>query len=400
MIGDTGRVEQRSVPRLLVGLHGHELTGSVEIREGSGRASTLYVRRGLPVHVVRPDTTDRLDHVLVEAGLLTSADIARAQVARAGTGKLMGQVLQELGLVQQRALAEALRLQLRRKVTRLFSSDDGPFTISRGEHPFGRDQSSPGAPVDSRTLVFPGILCGYDQPRLAAGLAELSGRRVRLTQVSAAQLTELGFTAMHAPLLLHLRRSGFRLQEDWIQRQDGGGRAREAKAILLSLLYLDLLEFPEEAAPETVSSDPVAVVEVQPRTSTPLPEVDPVHLFVLAQRFFKNGDLTRAEEAFEILARLEAGNHKVRGFMAWLQFWKKRGADRDAALELTIKMLREVVRAEPSFALGHYFIGELFKLRNDMNRAENAFRAAVSQDPDLIEAHRELRLMIMRRSRR
>jgi hypothetical protein len=50
--------------------------------------------------------------------------------------------------------------------------------------------------------------------------------------------------------------------------------------------------------------------------------------------------------------------------------------------------------------MGHYFIGELFKLRNDLNRAENAFRAAVSHDPDLIDAQRELRLMAMRRQRR
>jgi hypothetical protein len=49
--------------------------------------------------------------------------------------------------------------------------------------------------------------------------------------------------------------------------------------------------------------------------------------------------------------------------------------------------------------MGHYFIGELFKLRSDMNRAENAFRAAVSHDPDLIDAQRELRLITMRRRR-
>jgi hypothetical protein len=454
LVGESGSVAERPVPKLLVGLRGEELTGSVEIREGSGRPSVLYVRRGLPVHVVRPDSLDRLDLVLVEAGLLTSADIARAQLVRESTGRLMGQVLQDMGLVPQQRLDEALRLQLRRKVTRLFQAGEGTFEISRGDHPFGRDAASPGAPIDARSLVFPGIFANYDHRRLAAGLGELSGRRVQLAQVGGTELGELGFTAEHAPMLLHLRRSGFRLQAEWIDQQDGSPRAREAKSALLALLYLNLLEFPEEAAPDlrpaapvppppvpmaarprpaeraVVLPPPVPVVadparaavsppapvvaeraavppppapQVDPapvrRSSTPLPDVDPAYLFALAQRFFKSGDLARAEETFEHVARAQAGNRQVQAFLAWIRFWKKQGAAREAAVELTLKAVREALRAEPNFALGHYFVGELFKLRNDMNRAENAFRAAVSHDPNMIEAQRELRLITMRRRR-
>lgn len=398
MLGDRGRVVESPVPRLLVGLRGEELTGSVELREGADRPSILYVRRGLPVHVVRPDTLDRLDLVLMQAGLLTSTDMARARLVWESTGQLMGQVLQQLGLVLQPQLTEALRLQLRRKVTRLFEAREGTFAISRAEHPFGRDDASPGAAVDARTLVFPGIFASYSHDRLASELAELSGRQVQLARVGASELTGLGFTASHAPLLLHLRRSGFRLQEEWIDRRDGGPRAREAKAVLLALLYLDLLEFPEQAKAAPVAQ-PVAP-SVPPRTPTPLPDVDPAYLFPLAMRFFKNGELARAEEAFERVAQSAADNQRVRAFLAWIRFWKNQGPDREAAVELTLKALREVVRTEPQFAMGYYFIGELFKLRNDMNRAENAFRAAVSHDPDLLDAQRELRLISLRRARR
>jgi hypothetical protein len=393
VLGDHGRVAEHPVPRLLVGLRGEELTGSVEIREGGSRPSVLYVRRGSPVHVVRPDTLDRLDLVLAQSGLLTSADIARAQLVRESTGQLMGRVLQEMGLVPEPLLADALRLQLRRKVSRLFEAREGTFAITRGDHPFGRDAASPGAQVEARSLVFPGIFTGYDHGRLAAGLAELAGRRVRLARVGAAELTALGFNANHAPLLLHLHRSGFSLQDEWIQRRDGGPRAREAKAVLLALLYLDLLEIAEEAAP----AEPL--VTGPHRAPTPLPDVDPAYLFALAQRLFRSGDLTRAEETFERVARAETGNHRVQAFLAWIRFWKDRWPDRDAAVEVTLKALREVVRIEPAFAMGHYFIGELFKVRNDMNRAENAFRAAVSHDPDLLDAQRELRLITMRRRR-
>ena len=397
MLEDRGRVDESPVPRLLVGLRGEGLTGSVEIREDSGRPSTLYLRQGLPVHVVRPDTLDRLDLVLVQAGLLTSDDLARAQLVRESTGQLMGQVLQQLGLVLPPQLSEALRLQLRRKVTRLFETSQGSFTISRADHPFGRDPGSPGAPVDARALVFPGILSSYNQDRLAAALASLSSRRVRLVQVGGAELNALGFNASHAPMLLHLRRSGFRLQEEWLHR-DGGPRGREAKAVLLALLYLDLLEFPDEDRTAAVA-EPLVIKSLSPRSPspTPLPDLDPAYLYALALRFFKSGDLARAEQTFENVARTEAGNQRVQAFLAWIRFWKT--PDRDRTLELTLTALREAVRAEPAFAMGHYFIGELFKLRSDMNRAENAFRAAVSHDPDLIDAQRELRLITMRRRR-
>jgi len=327
----------------------------------------------------------------------------------------MGQVLQQLGLVMPPQLDEALRLQLRRKVTRLFETREGTFDISRVEHPFGRGAASPGAPVDGRSLVFPGIFSSYNQDRLSAGLNELAGRRVRLAEVGTTELTGLGFNATHAPLLLQLRRSGFVLQQEWIDRHDGSPRAREAKAVLLALLYLDLLEFPEEAvaepivepaaepaaaAPAAAATVPAPAASAPRRPPTPVPDFDPAYLFALAQRLLKSGDLARAEQTFENVARVQAGNHRVQAFLAWIRFWRNQGPNGDASAELTLRALREVVRVEPDFAMGHYFIGELFKLRNDMNRAENAFRAAVNIDPNLIDAQRELRLMAMRRQRR
>jgi len=39
-------------------------------------------------------------------------------------------------------------------------------------------------------------------------------------------------------------------------------------------------------------------------------------------------------------------------------------------------------------------------MQNDLPRAETAFRAALSHDPNLIEAQRELRLMTMRKAHR
>jgi hypothetical protein len=100
--------------------------------------------------------------------------------------------------------------------------------------------------------------------------------------VGGAELNALGFNASHAPMLLHLRRSGFRLQEEWLHR-DGGPRGREAKAVLLALLYLDLLEFPDEDRTAAVA-EPLVIKSLSPRSPspTPLPDLDPAYLYALA----------------------------------------------------------------------------------------------------------------------
>jgi len=135
------------------------------------------------------------------------------------------------------------------------------------------------------------------------------------------------------------------------------------------------------------------------RSLTPLPQLDPADLYAMAQRLFSNGDLTRAEMAFEAVARADSANQWVRAFLIWIHFWKSSEAQRAEALELTMKTLREVVKNEQTFALGHYFVGALAKLQKDMARAEQAFRVALQHDPNLIEAQRELRLMTLRKTR-
>src|SRR5215203_810384 len=62
--------DQRTIPRLLLGLRTREITGRADVREPSGRTSTVFLRRGTPVHAVPPDDRDRLDRFLVETGLI------------------------------------------------------------------------------------------------------------------------------------------------------------------------------------------------------------------------------------------------------------------------------------------------------------------------------------------
>ena len=355
------------------------------------------------MHVVRPDALDRLDQVLVEIGAVEPADLEQAEGVRAKTGLLLGQVLRHLGLLDSDRLVEVLRYQLKRKITRLFSSRTRSVQIVPMDHRFAADASSPGIAIEPSTLVFPGILANYDENRLLVGLTELGGRWVRLKPIGEAQLAALGFGSIHGPLLSHLSRIGYRVENRWIHTVLGP-RGREAKSVLLALHYLDLLDFPEEAGCELPSSrDPGQGGWAAPTNrSIPITEsgalsLDREDLVALAERYFKNGDLLLAEQAFEQAAKLDPSDTRLRAFLAWIAFRKEPEARRHLTVEFTLRTLLELIRDDRGFAYGHYFIGKLLQLSQRANVAEMAFRFAADADPELIEAKRELSLLNARR---
>jgi tetratricopeptide (TPR) repeat protein len=269
--------DQRSIPRLLLGLADRGVTGRADVRDGAGRTSTVFLRRGAPVHAVAPDDRDRLDRFLVETGSVPAEQMVRAQNLREETGALLGQALQRLGLMDAARLSQALRQQLRRKVTRLFASHHGTFTVAAAEHPFGADDSSPGATIEPRTLIYPGITLSYGQDRLLRELNPLRGWLIRLRAVPPALLNELGFRASDGPFLYVLHHSGLRVDDEWLRSR----HTREILAALLSLYHLDLLDFPEarpanDAAPAAPVPPPRAPrIMVAPASGRTTVEVTP-----------------------------------------------------------------------------------------------------------------------------
>ena len=82
----------------------------------------------MPVHVQRPVDPDRLDRVLVEAGVVSAEEVA--QVApMVADGMHLGEALERIGALSKETLAGALEQQLRRQLIRLFRVAQGSFAI-------------------------------------------------------------------------------------------------------------------------------------------------------------------------------------------------------------------------------------------------------------------------------
>ena len=232
-----GRLEERPFPRLLHQLFSKRVTGCLQLIDDSRDESRVYLRDGVPVHVMRPNDIDRLDQVIMEANLVPTHLVAELSAALP-PGRRLGEVLVERGLVSPAGLADALKFQLRRKLLRLFFPQRGQFAVFVEAHNFGVGDEFKETRVDPRCLMYPGVRAAYDEARLKAELAPLTNHRFRMLPTLAGSLLEaMGFKA-NDPMLVSLGEKLHALAD----LPASGQRGLDARAIVLALLYTDLLE--------------------------------------------------------------------------------------------------------------------------------------------------------------
>jgi hypothetical protein len=236
-----GQLAERPFARLLHQLMRKRVTGWLVVTDQTGDESRVFLREGAPVHVVRPNDADRLDQVVAAAGLV-SPEVLREVAAQLPPGKRLGEVLVERNLVAEATLADLLKMQMRRKLARLFHIQQGSFAVYVDAHRFGAGSEFREMRVDPRILVLEGIRSAYDEARLRAELAPLGARRFRLLpSVPGSLLEAMGFPARDPTVALLGSPRGL---NDF---PGAGVPAKEALAVLLALLYADLLE--AEVAP-------------------------------------------------------------------------------------------------------------------------------------------------------
>jgi len=227
---------ERPVARLLQQLFRKQVTGRLWISDSTGDQSDIYLRDGMPVHVQRPVDTDRLDHVLVEYGVVLADAVARAEPMVAG-GMRLGEALEKMGVLSKEKLGNVLKEQMRRKLTRLFCVAEGWFAIDLHPHDFGQGDDLAAMRVDPRTLYFPAIRAAYDLPRVTRELSRLWGQEFRLAGVSPSFIAAMGIPA-DDEVVASLRTGWLSLEKiDSVT-----ARPLEVRTVLLSLYYADLLE--------------------------------------------------------------------------------------------------------------------------------------------------------------
>lgn len=231
-----GTLRERPLPRLVQQLFRKKLTGRLAITDQTGDQSDVFMRDGLLVHVGRPVDTDRLDNLLVEFGLVSPEIVARA-TQQIAPGMRLGEVLDRMGVLDKVKLAQVLKSQVLRKLTRLFFVADGRYAVYLEAHSYGQGADLPLMRVDPRTVIYPGIRAAYDLPRVTQELTRLLGQRFRLGTLSPGFIAAIGVPPNDSTIEW--------LRKDWLTLDaldSITARPLEVRSIVLALYYCDLLE--------------------------------------------------------------------------------------------------------------------------------------------------------------
>jgi hypothetical protein len=129
---ESGRLRDFPLPELLWQFHSEARSGCLRLRKGA-LEKTLWLAGGVPVFARSNEAGDRLTDRLLARGLLTRAQYDQAQdlLARS-TGKRIGEVLLENGLIHERELNEALGEQILRMIESMFSWNEGSWQFESG----------------------------------------------------------------------------------------------------------------------------------------------------------------------------------------------------------------------------------------------------------------------------
>lgn len=258
-----GQLRERPVPRLIQQLFRKRITGSLVVTDGDGDLTRAYLRDGFPVHIEAPSHVDRLDRILMDGGVVRADIVARANEECNRTGRRLGDILVSQKAITREALADVLKTQMRRKLTRLFFARKGTYEIFAESHNFGAGDEFELMRLDPRAILFPGIRSAYDDDRLREELAPLGGYSFKLIATPVNFLQAMGF-GQNDLTISSLRARTLTLDD--LPRI--GGKPVEARAVTLALLYSDLLEATAIAGRPEVSA--VVAAEAAAITSGPV----------------------------------------------------------------------------------------------------------------------------------
>lgn len=118
-------------------------------------------------------------------------------------------------------------------------------------------------------------------------------------------------------------------------------------------------------------------------------------MFLKGERLLKAGNFQKAFDAFKEAVTLYPKESEYQACYGWTMFKvnhpgnEKKMAEGESVVKNAIKMNGRNDKA-------YLFLGNIAKLRNDMDAAKKAWEKALSLQPDNIEAQRELRVLEMR----
>ena len=265
-----GSFRQHPLPKLLFYLYRKQFTGMMSVRQAGGE-SRVFFRDGMPVAAEMAEAVEPIGRILLELGLIDENvyNLSLAQAAK--TGQRQGDILQASGAVVEEQIDHVLKLQLHRKMLRLFKGRESQFALYREDHTHGRaPEEAAKMRVHPRRIIYHGIRNAYDMPRLREEIGDaLTGQLVRLDLRKVPNLDRYQFSTEDQVLLDLLRNKFWDLESLQTAAQSG---ELDVWMMVYTLLVTDMMELQQGSMKPAITPTGLAGGEVEHRPiATPMP---------------------------------------------------------------------------------------------------------------------------------
>jgi hypothetical protein len=174
-----GDLAERDMPALMGRMFTDGVTGRLAVRR-EGIEKSVYFEAGLPVMAASADPADRMLAMLMRENVIDVRQHAETERMVDATGRKVGAVLVDLGLLRTDELLPAVRRHYESIILALFSWESGRWSI---------EPNVTAGPDRTRLLRHPAALvleglAGYSATRIAARLGD--GKNVLLLDNSAS----------------------------------------------------------------------------------------------------------------------------------------------------------------------------------------------------------------------
>lgn len=223
-----------------------------------GFTQVLYFLRGYPVGSRGGPPENFLGWVFRETGVIDDGTYLQSLQTMATEQKLQGQVLIGMGAINEQQLSDALKLQLQRKILRIFRANQGDFQFVSNSQMQVQD-IAPGL-LNPYTLIANGVRQEYTDPRMEQFLQRFEGHMLKrkVDHMSEKLLEKLG--------LLDVEITALQLIEGWSTTHSFIASEyldRTPSLALLTILTMADLVIVKEY-------DEMAIARDKRRTKTPL----------------------------------------------------------------------------------------------------------------------------------
>ena len=251
-IGPTAPTAQGSFaktpfPHLLVYALERALTGTFELHVGAQSVATMLVIQGVPAKLRTTEGVHFLGDVMAELGMVSLEAVQASQQRMQESPRLQGQILKELGAVDDARLEAGVRAQLDRKLEHLFGLPaETVFSYYDNIDALQR-YGGPPTPIDPFPALWRGVRQAPAWEHVDATLRRVGASAVRIGP--SAQLDRFQFTRVEGGALDLLRQRPMRVVDLANSKVVGPSVAQLLVYVLVITKQVDLVETPSMRVP-------------------------------------------------------------------------------------------------------------------------------------------------------